>query len=94
MIEIKATTFNHSTEIDVKIDADLLEYGAEALAIVHSLMGALKRDNEVLHAAVVKAIADEPKILLGEDISVKSEPDVGATLAKMMSKNILKKGVN
>lgn len=94
MIEIKATTENHATEVDVKVDADLIEYGAEVLAIIESLMGALKRDDARLHTAVLMAMNDNPRILFGEEVSVESEPDMGATLARLMSKSIIKKGVN
>lgn len=91
MIEVKATTSaDHHTEVDLKVDADLIEYGAEILAIIHSLMGAVKNDDIRLHAAVIKAIADDPKILLGEDESDKAK----VNLAEAMSRGILKKGVN
>ena len=90
MIEIKADTTDHRTAVDVKVDADLIEYGAEILAIIHSLMGAVKNDDARLHAAILKALSDDPKILLGEDESDKAR----ANLAEAMSKSILKKGVN
>lgn len=93
MIEVKATmTADHRTEVDLKIDADLIEYGAETLAIIQALMGALKRDDIRLHAAVIKAMADNPKILLGEDNSLTNFAE--ANLAEAMSKGILEKGVN
>lgn len=90
MIEVKAKTTNHRTEVDVMVDADLIEYGAEVLAIIHSLMGAVKNDDARLHAAVIKAMTDDPNILLGEDESEKAK----AELAQMMSKGILEGGVN
>lgn len=94
MIEVKATTTNDNTEVEVKVNADFAEYGAEVLSIIHTVMGALKRDDTRLHAAVLKAIADEPSILFGEDISVKSDSDIEAKLANAMSKAIIRKGVN
>lgn len=91
MIEVKATTSaDRRTEVDLKVNAELVEYGAEVLAIIQSLMGAVKNDDIRLHAAVIKAIADDPNILLGEDESEKAK--VG--LAQMMSKGILKGGMN
>lgn len=90
MIEVKAKTTNHRTEVDVMVDADLIEYGAEVLAIIHSLMGAVKNDDARLHAAVIKAMTDDPNILLGEDESEKAKSE----LAQMMSKGILKGGMN
>ena len=92
MIEVKADTTDHRTAVDVKVDADLIEYGAEILAIIHSLMGAVKNDDARLHAAILKALDDDPKILLGEDNSLTSLAE--ANLAEAMSKSILKKGVN
>ena len=93
MIEVKATTTaDHRTEVDVKVDAGLVEYGAEILAIIQSLMGAVKNDDIRLHTAIIKAIADDPKILLGEDNSLTNLAE--ANLAEAMSKSILKKGVN
>ncbi len=86
MIEVKADTTDHGTAVDVKVDADLIEYGAEILAIIHSLMGAVKNDDVRLHTAILKAINDDPKILLGED-------DAEAKMAEAMSKGILT-GIN
>lgn len=95
MIEVKAETTDHRTEVGVKVDADLIEYGAEVLAIIQSLMGALRNDDIRLHAAVLKAIEDEPKILLGEDTPTdEAKAKVELDLAKLMSKAIIKKGVN
>lgn len=93
MIEVKANTTDHRTEVKAKVEADFFEYGAEVLAIIQSLMGALKKDDIRLHAAVLKAIADEPKILLGEDTPA-DEAKAELDLAKLMSKAIIKKGVN
>lgn len=90
MIEVKADTTDHRTAVDVKVDANLIEYGAEILAIIHSLMGAVKNDDARLHAAILKAIDDDPNILLGEDESEKAK----AELAQMMSKGILEGGMN
>ena len=87
MIEVKADTTDHRTAVDVKVDANLIEYGAEILAIIHSLMGAVKNDDVRLHAAILKAIDDDPKILLGEG-------DAEVEMANAMSKGILKGGVN
>lgn len=87
MIEVKADTTDHRTAVDVKVDADLIEYGAEILAIIHSLMGAVKNDDVRLHTAILKAIADDPKILLGEDNSLTHLAE--ASLAEAMSKSIL-----
>jgi len=99
MIEVKATTTNHQTEVDVKVDADLIEYGAEVLAIIHSLMGNLKKDDIRLHKALLDAIADDPKILLGDDDGIllgkcEEKNDKALALAEAMSRGILKKGVN
>lgn len=100
MIEVKATTTaDHRTKVDVKVDADLIEYGAEALAIIHSLMGALKRDDIRLHAAVLKAMAEDHSILFGDDDSTllgeyEEKGDEALALAEAMSKSIVKKGVN
>lgn len=90
MIEVKADTTDHRTAVDVKVDANLIEYGAEILAIIHSLMGAVKNDDVRLHTAILKAISDDPNILLGEDDADRAK----ANLAEAMSKSILKKGVN
>ena len=99
MIEVKASTENHKTEINLKVDADLVEYGAEVLAIIHSLMGALKRDDIRLHTAVLKAMAEDHSILFGDDDSTflgeyEEKDDKALKLAEAMSRGILKKGVN
>lgn len=90
MIVVKADTTDHRTAVDVKVDADLIEYGAEILAIIHSLMGAVKNDDVRLHTAILKAISDDPKILLGEDDAEAAE----AEMTRAMSKGILKGGMN
>ncbi len=100
MIEVKATTTaDHRTEVDLKVDADLIEYGAEVLAIIHSLMGNLKRDDVRLHTAVLKAMAEDHSILFGDDDSTllgeyEEKDDKALKLAEAMSRGILKKGVN
>ena len=99
MIEVKASTENHRTEVDVKVDAPSIEYGAEVLAIIHSLMGSLKRDDIRLHTAVLKAMAEDHSILFGDDDGTllgeyEEKDDKALALAEAMSRCILKKGVN
>lgn len=95
MIEIKANTEEgHGIGVEINVNASAIEYGSEALAIINSLMGALKKDDLKLHQAVLGAIADEPKILLGENISDSVSTRAESELANLMSKAIIKKGVN
>lgn len=90
MIEVKADTTDHRTAVDVKVDADLIEYGAEILAIIHSLMGAVKNDDIRLHTAILKALADDPHILLG----VKEDADKAKDFERFVATAKFRGGVN
>ena len=69
MIEIKANTNkdDYSIGCEVNVDANGIEYMAEVISIIESLMKGLRRDDVYLHATVLKVIAEHPYILLGKD---------------------------
>lgn len=93
MVEVKATADDARKGCNVSISMEgqgqaILE---ETLAVVQGVMDSLKDQDVLLHMLALKIIADEPSILLGQD---EHEGKIKAGLAKLMSKGILKKGVN
>lgn len=91
MIEVKATTKkDKSISCAVNVDANGIEYMAEATAIIESLMKGMRRDDKFLHATVLKVLADHPHILLGED----EDSDKAAEFERFVSTTKFGEGVN
>lgn len=92
MIEIKATTNIDSgiTNCEVDINANGIEYMAEVISIIESLMKGLKNNDRMLHTAVLKVISDHPHILLGED----EESDKAQNFEKFVAMAKIREGVN
>lgn len=92
MIEIKATTNaeNGSTGCEINVNANGLEYMAEIISIVESLMKGLKENDAFLHATVIKIFAEHPHILLGED----EESDKAKEFERLVATAKFKEGVN
>ena len=92
MIEVKANTNkeDHTIGCEVNVDADGIEYMAEATAIIESLMKGMRRDDKFLHATVLKVLADHPHILLGED----EDSDKAAEFERFVATAKFREGVN
>lgn len=92
MIEIKANTNkeDHSIGCEVNVNANGIEYMAEAISIIESLMKALKRDDAYFHATVLKVLSDHPYILLGED----EESDKAMDFERFVATTKFREGVN
>lgn len=92
MIEIKANTNKeeHTIGCEVNVDANGIEYMAEIVSIIESLMKGLRRDDMYLHAAVLKVLADHPHILLGED----EESDKAEEFERFVATAKFREGVN
>lgn len=92
MIEIKANTNkdDHSIGCEVNVNANGIEYMAEAISIIESLMKGLRRDDMYLHATVLKVLADHPYILLGED----EESDKAKDFERFVATAKFREGVN
>lgn len=96
MIRVKATAeilSDDGGEANVGVECEFNGTGDElvheAIAVIRSVCGHLKEQSIVLHAMLVQQIASDSSILLGkEDDRVKAE------LASLMSRNVIKKGVN
>lgn len=108
MIEVKATatvsmgSHGESTaDVDVKtnINGTGAEIIHETVAMIRSLMGQLADQSPVIHTAILDIIANDSSILLGkknaeafDDFRNMSENE--KMLANLMSKAIVKEGVN
>lgn len=92
MIEIKTTTNkdNMTTGTSISVNADGLEYMAEVISIIESLMKGLRENDIYMHATVLKIIADHPHILLGED----EESDKAKDFERFVATAKFKEGVN
>lgn len=92
MIEIKATTDKDSmtTGTEVSVNANGIEYMAEVISIIESLMKGLKDNDIYLHATVIKVLADYPHILLGED----EDSDKAAEFERLVATAKFREGVN
>lgn len=91
MIEVKATTDeNDCTHTEVTIDADDIEYMAEATAIIESLMRGLREANTLLHTMVLKVISENPHILLG----VKKDSDKAEDFERFVATTKFRDGIN
>ena len=93
MIEIKAESDanKRGTAISSHLEGTLEEILNESLAVIESLIENIKKQSVLGHAMLLKALADNPEIFMGE-----SEEDEHEKLAKMMaemtSKHIIGKG--
>ena len=92
MIEIKANTNkeDHMIGCEVNVDANGIEYMAEVVSVIESLMKDLRRDDMYLHATVLKVLADHPHILLGED----EESDKAKEFERFVATAKFREGVN
>lgn len=92
MIEIKATTDKDSmtTGTEISVNANGLEYMAEIISVIESLMKGLKNNDAFLHAMVLKIIAEHPHILLGEE----EESDKAKEFEKLVAMTKFKEGVH
>lgn len=82
MIEIKAEADmqNRGTNISSHIEGTLEEILNEAVAIIESLIGNIKKQSVLAHAMLLEALADNPEIFMGE-----SEESEREAFAKMMA---------
>ncbi len=92
MIEIKAETNTKDKSIgcEINVNANGIEYMAEAISIIESLMKGLRGDDIYLHATVLKVLADHPHILLGED----EESDKAKHFERFVATAKFREGVN
>ena len=93
MIEAKATSDDKrgGCEVSISMKGNGHELVEEALALIQGVLGSLKDEDAFLHLLAIQAIAEHREILLGKD---EREERTGVRLAEMMSRHILKKGVN
>ena len=82
MIEIKAESDmrHEGTTISSHIEGTLEEILNEALAVIESLVGNIKKQSVLGHAMLLKALVENPEIFMGE-----SEEDEHEKFAKMMA---------
>ncbi len=92
MIEIKATTDKDSmtTGTEVSVNANGLEYMAEVISIIESLMKGLRDNDDYLHSMVLKVLADHPHILLG----ISEDSDKAKEFEKFVATAKFREGVN
>ena len=92
MIEIKANTNKDDLSIgcEVNVDANGIEYMAEVISIIESLMKGLRRDDIYLHATVLKVLAEHPHVLLGED----EDSDKAKDFERFVATAKFREGVN
>lgn len=72
MVEAKATadSSKEGCSVSITIEGHGKEILEETLALIQGVMGSLKESSFALHLMAVKAIADNPEVLLGEDETV------------------------
>ena len=99
MIEMKAKVleFKGDNGAELQLEGHMEGSGGEliheGLAIIRALMKDFKGENPMLHMAIIREIAANPNILLGEDDEEKSEHERFAKMmAEMTSKGIIGKG--
>lgn len=70
MIEVKAIQNDErkGTEVSISIDGSNRDLFEESIAIVQAVMGSIKEADILLHTLLLKTLADNPHILLGEDV--------------------------
>lgn len=96
MIEVRATAellSDEGNKANVEVRCEFNGTGDElvheAISVIKSVCGHLKEQSPVLHFMLIQQIAKDKTILFGkEDDRVKAE------LASLMSRNVIKKGVN
>ena len=92
MIEMKAIANNEkgTTEVSCHIEGTGADLANEAVSIIESMMGDLKKQSIIIHFVILKALADNPEILIGGD---NDEHDKFAKImAKLTSKSVIGKG--
>lgn len=94
MIDIKAESVIRDGDKGVEVSCATKGTGEEivneALTIIQSLMATLKKEMPALHLIVLKTLADNAHILLGED-----EDSFASLMCEAMSKGIIRKdGLN
>lgn len=92
MIEIKAEAdaSKRGTTISNHIEGTLEEILNEALAVIESLIGNIKKQSVLGHAMLLKALADNPEIFTGE--SEDEHERFAKMMAEMTSKQVIGKG--
>lgn len=92
MIEVKAIVDNSKDgcNVDISMEGNSKDLLNETLAIIKSLMGSLKEEDAILHLLALKAMADNKKILCGEE----SEDDKAKMFERFVATASIKKGVN
>ena len=93
MIEAKATSDDKrgGCEVSISMKGKGYELVEETLALIQGVLESLKDEDMFLHLLAIQVIAEHREILLGKD---EREERAGVRLAEMMSRHILKKGVN
>lgn len=69
MVEVKAIADNNKEgcNVSISIEGSGREILEETIAVVKGAMGSLKEESFMLHMLAIKAMADDPTILLGDD---------------------------
>lgn len=101
MIEIKAkATLDKADPDGAEIDIENRTEGAaievmhESLAIVRAVSATLRKHNPLMHLMFVKEVVRDGSVLFGEDPEPDREETAEKALAELMSKAIIRKGVN
>lgn len=101
MIEIKAESVNKDGEQGVETTCSIQggdnQILNEAVAVIQGVMCGVKQISPMLHLTLLMALREEPDVFTGntEDKGSKSlEESKASDLARLMSRNILKRGVN
>lgn len=94
MIEIKAESdaIKKGTAVSSHIEGTLEEILNEALAIIDSLIGNIKKQSVLGHATLLQALADNPEIFMGESEEGDKHEKFAKMMAEMTSKGMFGKG--
>ena len=67
MVKVEAQVNGDHTDVSVAMEGKGIDIVNEAISVIQAVMGDLKKNEEPLHLVAIKAIADDPSILLGGD---------------------------
>lgn len=90
MVKVEAMVNDDHTDVTVSMEGLAIEIANETLSAIQALMSDLKKNGKMIHLLVVKEIADDPSILLGEDY----ESDKAKDFERLVATTKFREGLN
>lgn len=90
MVKVESVVNGDHTDVSVSMEGIAIEIANETVSAIEALMSDLKKNGAMIHLLVVKAIADDPTILLGED----AELDKASEFERLIATAKFREGLN